>query len=100
MKELTRQDVLDIINKIIEEELGEPLTEDQLLIDCNIDSFGYSMVWLGLNEKFTAYLLEPPFPGSIVDDLDYEKLKVSWIIDKIEKDLSDPDNLRSPTDVV
>ena len=45
----TREDILATINKIIEEDYDdtyypyEPLTEDNLLLDSNMDSFSYAM---------------------------------------------------------
>lgn len=83
---MTRQEILDKINSIIEEEHGEPVKEDSLLTDCNIDSFGYAMLWLGMENDIVKH--DPDikiFDKDYAKDIDYKTLKVSTIIDRIEE---------------
>lgn len=81
---MTRVEILGIINGIIEEEHGIKLTEDNLLIDCNIDSFGYAMLWLGIEAKLDEmYGIERLLGKEYIDNLDYEKLTVKELIDGI-----------------
>jgi len=94
MNQPTRKEVLDIINELIDEEMGIAVTEDSLLIDCEIDSFGYAMIWLGLNEKLSKYFEKPVFPNNEVDEYDYSTLSIKWILDKVDEEYVLGDKVR------
>ena len=70
-----RKEILEFINKIIEEEHGNPVTEDSLLTDSEIDSFGYAMFWLSVNQKYGIEEIK-----GIDNGIDYKTLLVSDVI--------------------
>ena len=51
---MNRQEILEFINNVIEEERGVRVKEDQLLTDCGIDSFGYAILWTSVEGEFVA----------------------------------------------
>ena len=70
-----RKEILEFINKIIEEEHGNPVTEDSLLTDSEIDSFGYAMFWLSINQNYGIEEIK-----GIDNGIDYKTLLVSDVI--------------------
>ena len=75
---MNRQDILEFINTVIEEEHGNAVTEEQLLIDCGIDSFGYAIFWTTIEARYGVEL------AKYVDkNVDYTTLTVSNVIDMI-----------------
>lgn len=90
-KKLTeREDFLEVINLIIVEEYGEEMTEENLLIDCKIDSYGYAMLWLGLAHSLKKEDLLSP-SKKYIDSIDYKTFKVSDLIDEIIRINFEPD---------
>lgn len=79
---MTRTDILNVINKILEEEHGETLTEEQLLIDSKIDSFGYAIFWCSLEAEYSVSL------NKEVMVLDYSTFKVKDLIDLLESKIN------------
>lgn len=78
-----------MINTIVEEEHGVRLTESSLLTECNIDSFGYAMLWLGIESKLEEVCgIERLLGKEYVDWLDYETFTVKQLINDIENRLS------------
>ena len=75
---MNRQEILEFINKIIEEEHGKTVTEDNLLTDSEIDSFGYAVFWLEINSNYQLEEIKGLDSG-----IDYETLTVKNIIDYI-----------------
>ena len=75
---MNRQEILEFINKIIEEEHGKTVTEDNLLTDSEIDSFGYAVFWLEINSNYQLEEIKGLDFG-----IDYETLTVKNIIDYI-----------------
>ena len=75
---MNRQEILEFINKIIEEEHGNPVTEDSLLTDSEIDSFGYAVFWLELNSNYKIEEIK-----GLDEGIDYTTLKVSQVVDYI-----------------
>lgn len=74
---MTRTEILNVINKIIENEHGKQLTEEQLLIDCGIDSFGYAIFWCELESVYEVELAKN------VMKQDYNELTVAKVIDMV-----------------
>ena len=70
-----RKEILEFINKIIEEEHGNLITEDSLLTDSEIDSFGYAMFWLSINQNYGIEEIK-----GIDNGIDYNTLLVSDVI--------------------
>ena len=73
-----RKEILEFINKIIEEEHGNPVTEDSLLTDSEIDSFGYAMFWLELNSNYKIEEIK-----GLDEGIDYATLKVGQVVDYV-----------------
>lgn len=71
-------DILNHINKIIKQEHGKRVELDNLLIDSEIDSFGYAILFLELEDKYNI-----KFTPEYAKDIDYKKLKVSDLIEHI-----------------
>lgn len=75
---MNRQDILEFINEIIVEEHGNTVTEEQLLVECGIDSFGYAIFWTTLEAKYSVELAK-----HVDKNVDYTTLTVSNVIDMI-----------------
>ena len=73
-----RKEIIEFINKIIEEEHGNSLTEDSLLTDSEIDSFGYAMFWLSINQNYGIEEIK-----GIDNGIDYKTLLVSDVINYV-----------------
>lgn len=81
---MLRKEVLDCINKIIEDEHGTTvLEEDDYIIDADIDSFGILTVFLELDKVYDA------FPKSQFSAKDLVKIKVKDLIDVVERKLNE-----------
>ena len=75
---MNRQEILEFINSIIEEEHGVAINEDNLLTDCGIDSFGYAILWTSIEAKYECKLSK-----EIMSAVDYDKFTVKDMIDMI-----------------
>ena len=75
---MNRQEILEFINNTIEEEHGNRLSEDNLLIESNMDSFGYAVFWLGINHEYSIDEVKGIDAG-----IDYSTLTVKNVIDYI-----------------
>jgi acyl carrier protein len=84
---MTRIEILNIINEIIEEEHGNKLEEDQLLTECGIDSFGYAMLWLGLVAKVQERTGITVLSKDELKQISYDGLTVKNVIDMVESKL-------------
>lgn len=88
---MNRQDILEFINEIILEEHGNVVTEDQLLIECNIDSFGYAILWISINQKYDIEEVK-----GVDSKINYNTLLVSdvinYVITKDSKHIVEIDN--------
>lgn len=52
---ISRDELLKEINKILIEENAKPIKEDDLLISSELDSFGYTVFFFQLDEKFDCF---------------------------------------------
>lgn len=77
---MTRQEILDIINRIILEEHGNVLTEEDLLKDSNLDSFGYAIFWLTLCSEVGSEI-----PKNVDDEINYDIFTVNDAISLVTK---------------
>lgn len=75
---MSREENLDWVNELIEEEHGTALTEDDKLIDSGADSFGITMVLLALDQRF-----EGKFDAKWIKSVNIDKLTVKEILDRI-----------------
>lgn len=74
----TREAILAYINETITCENGKELTEENTLTQSEIDSFGYALFWIAIEEQYGKC-----FPHDEVSTLDYKTLTIQVIIDRI-----------------
>ena len=75
---MNRQEILEFINNIIEEEHGNRLTENQPLIESGLDSFGYAVLWTS-----TDYTLGIKFSEEDYLRVDHRDLTLGNMADMI-----------------
>ena len=76
---MTREDILNIIKDIVEEEGGEILNEEQTVAATGLDSFGITMLFLELDNSFSVYNNKEEF-----HKLNFEYITVKDILDEVE----------------
>ena len=99
--EPTREEILKTINKIIKEDFPcnwefKEIAENDLLSDSNMDSFGYAMFWLNVQQNYNLRIkrkyknedeyTEKEYNQDIikyVNRLDYKTYKVKHLINRI-----------------
>ena len=81
---MNRQDILEFINTVIEEEHGNAVTEEQLLTECGIDSFGYAILWTSIEAKYGV-----GFSKEESNNIDYKTLTVRNMLDMIENKINE-----------
>ena len=91
-----RKEILDVINKTISEEMDTvPITEENFLHECNLDSFGYAVFWISLWENIKIEFADELssmkdkdiaeiLPKEYIDSIDMRFYEVSELIDRIE----------------
>lgn len=84
---MTRTEILSIINEIIEEEHGIAVNEDNILSDCIIDSFGYAVLFVGLEGQIEDKTGTKVFGPKVLSEINPNKIKVSKLLDMIEEKL-------------
>lgn len=84
---LDRADALNKINKTILQEHGKPVTEDSLLKNCELDSLGYLLLWLYIENDIIVpdELDEVFFTEEYVDNINYKTYTVKELLDKLEE---------------
>lgn len=81
---MNRQEILEFINEIIVEEHGNAVTEEQLLIECGIDSFGYAILWTSIEAKYGVV-----FSKEESNNIDYTTLTVRNMLDMVENKINE-----------
>lgn len=84
---MNRQDILYIINEIIEEEHGSAVTEDSTLIECGIDSFGYALLFVGIESQVLNCSGKKVFTDKVFGNINPSEISVKELIDIIEERL-------------
>ena len=84
---MTRKEILDIINQIIEEEHGKAVEENQLLKECDIDSFGYAVLLVGLEGTIEEQTGIKVFGPKVLSEINPAGMRVSELLDMIEETL-------------
>lgn len=84
---MNREDILGIINEIVVEEHGKEVTEQQYLHECNIDSFGYAMLFVGIESQVLNSSGKKVFTDKVFGDIKPSEISVKELIDIIEKQL-------------
>jgi len=73
-----REQILAILNETIETEHGKPLYEENVLSDSELDSFGYALFWIAIEEQYGTC-----FSKEEVSAFNYHQILVRNIIDRI-----------------
>lgn len=84
---MTRTEILNVINEIIEEEHGEIVCEDNVLADCGIDSFGYALLFVGLEGTIEEQTGVKVFGPKVLNEVNPSKITVKELLDMIEENL-------------
>ena len=84
---MTRADILNVINEIIEEEHGEIVCESNTLADCGIDSFGYAILFVGLEGAIEDRTGIKVFGPKVLSEINPSEVTVKELLDMIEKKL-------------
>ena len=66
------------------EEHGNAVTEEQLLIECGIDSFGYAILWTSIEAKYGVV-----FSKEESNNIDYTTLTVRNMLDMVENKINE-----------
>lgn len=75
---MDRKKILVYINETIKSENGNEVQEENILPDSNMDSFGYAIFWLSIEQKYGKC-----FTHDEISKIDYKTLTVKAIIDRI-----------------
>ena len=75
-----RAEVLAKINKIIREEKGRRVTEENTLRDADLDSFGITMLFVALDEEY-QYFTKAGYGDDVFKVIPYDTLTISEMID-------------------
>lgn len=78
---MTRIEYFDFINKVLVTENAKAIKEDELLKDSNLDSFGYAILFITLQEDLNLNCFEKEYLNSI----DYETFKMKDLLDRIQQ---------------
>lgn len=73
-----RVDIFNLINKIFITENAKAIEEDNLLTDSGLDSFGYAILFIELDEKFNC------FDKDYLNNIDYSYYKMKDLLNRIE----------------
>lgn len=74
---MIRQDLLDELNGMFEEEYGHAIEEKDKVVDSGIDSFAMAMILSIIGDKYGIYEKEE------FEKLDFANLTVKDVIDRI-----------------
>lgn len=78
---MTKQelDILGNINEYITNENGLPVTIDSMLHECELDSFGYTVFFIDLDDEYDCYSSE------YVKTLNIAELRVKDMVERIKE---------------
>mgnify|MGYP000182763278 CR=1 FL=1 len=72
-------EIIEKVNEILVSENAKALEdENQLLTESELDSFGYAILWIELNEEYKCFSVE------YVNEIDYETYTLKDLIKRIE----------------
>jgi len=72
-----RVDNLEFINKILTTENAKAIKEEDLLTNSELDSFGYAILFIELDEKFGG------FDKEYLNNIDYKTYTMKDLLDRI-----------------
>jgi hypothetical protein len=70
--------IKDVNNILTSENANALKNKDSLLIDSGLDSFGYAVLWIELNEKYQCFSVE------YVNEIDYDNYRLRDIIERVK----------------
>lgn len=73
-----RADNLEFINKILTTENAKAIKEEDLLTNSELDSFGYAILFIELDDKFGG------FDKEYLNNIDYKTYTMKDLLDRIE----------------
>ena len=73
-----RVDNLEFINKILTTENAKAIKDEDLLVTSELDSFGYAILFIELDEKFGG------LDESYVNTIDYKTYTMKDLLDRID----------------
>ncbi len=76
---ITREEALAFLNEVIEDNHGTAVTEDVAVLDIDIDSFGFAVLFLELEEEFDCDL------GKLEKTEELKGLTVKELLDRVEE---------------
>ena len=77
---MTNAEILDFINTEVRNEKGTRVTIDSLWKDTNLDSFGHTMVFCALDDKY-QYFSKAGYGKNPFAEIPYSTLTVAEVID-------------------
>lgn len=80
---MKRAEIRDFINNVITREHGKALEENNLITECQIDSFGYALLWLEISQEYKCVTVD------YVNTIDYKTYRLADLIDYIERNQND-----------
>lgn len=72
-----REKILNELNKILVTENAKEISESNLLTDSELDSFGYAMLFIELNENYNC------FDKEYLNSINYKSYTAKDLIDRI-----------------
>ena len=72
---MNRRKIIAFLNSVIEEEHGNKLKSKQLLVESNIDSFGYAVFWLSVNQEYNLDEIK-----GLDEGIDYTRLTLGDVV--------------------
>lgn len=74
---MNKEELLEYINGLLEEEHGNPIGYTDTLVSSGIDSFGLTMVLIGIDNKYKIY------PKEVFATLNFAELTANDVIEKV-----------------
>ncbi len=75
------EETLEVINGLIREEKGNRVTLDSTLLDADMDSFGITMLFLDLDDKYD-YFKDIPADVDPFTTINYGEITIQEIVDQ------------------
>lgn len=75
---MRRYEIKKFINTILENENAKAINEDDLLIASELDSFGYAILFIELDEKYNC------FDKEYINNINYKTITLRDLCDRIE----------------
>ena len=74
---MTKDELLIFINDIIDEENGLPVTEESYLLDSDMDSFSFAVLWFKMDDEFDC------IDNEYIKNIDYVTYSIRDLVEKV-----------------